>query len=97
MAKLKINADLVKILLPVVIPIAKELAAKTTTKVDDKLVVALESALANPIVLAFLLSLLAGEDEVKPDVVNAQESEAMDAISANADVVAAMFSLAKAE
>lgn len=97
MAKFKINPELVKLLLPVVVPIAKELAAKTETKVDDKLVLALETALANPIVLAFLLSLLAGEDEVKPDVVNAQESAAMDAISENAELVGALFSIAKAE
>ena len=95
--KIKINADLVKILLPIVVPIAKDLAAKTTTKVDDKLVAALESALANPMVLAFLLSLLAGEEEVKPEVVSAEESEAMDTISANADLVAAMFTVAKVE
>jgi hypothetical protein len=97
MAKFKINPDLVKILLPVVIPIAKELAAKTATKVDDKLVGALESALANPVVLAFLLSLLAGEDEVKPESLNSSESDAVDTLSANADVVGAIFSLAKAD
>lgn len=97
MAKFKINPELVKILLPVVIPIAKDLAAKTETKVDDKLVSALETALANPMVLAFLLSLLAGEDEVKPQAVSAEESEAMDTISDNAEVVGAIFSLAKVD
>lgn len=93
--KFKVNPELVKILLPVVIPIARDLAAKTETKVDDKLVAAMESALANPMVLAFLLSLLAGEDEVKPQAVSAEESEAMDTISENAEVVGAIFSLAK--
>ncbi len=97
MAKFRVNPELVKLLLPVVIPIARDLAAKTTTKIDDKLVDALESALANPMVLAFLLSLLAGEEEVKPEAVSAEESEAMDTISANADLVAAMFAVAKAE
>lgn len=97
MAKFKINPELVKLLLPVVVPIAKELAAKTETKVDDKLVSALETALANPIVLAFLLSLLAGEDEVKPEVATAEQAAAMDTLSANADVVGAMFAIAKAE
>lgn len=97
MARFKINPDIVRILLPVVIPIAKDLAKRTETVVDDKLVEALETALANPIVLAFLLSLLAGEDEVKPDVVNAQESAAMDAISDNAELVGALFSIAKAD
>jgi hypothetical protein len=97
MAKFKINPELVKILLPVVVPIAKDLAAKTETKVDDKLVAALETALANPVVLAFLLSLLAGEEEVKPQAVSAEESDAIDAINANAEVVGAMFSLAKAD
>lgn len=92
---IKINPELVKLLLPVVVPIAKELAAKTETKVDDKLVLALETALANPIVLAYLLSLLAGEEEVKPEVASAQESEAMDTISENVDVVSAMFAICK--
>lgn len=95
MAKFKINPDLVKILLPVVIPIAKELAAKTETKVDDKLVSALETALSNPMVLAFLLSLLAGEDEVVPEAASADQMDAMDTLSANADVVGAMFAIAK--
>jgi hypothetical protein len=97
MAKFKINPELVKILLPVVIPIARDLAAKTETKVDDKLVAALEAALANPMVLAFLLSLLAGEEEVKPALLSAEESEAMDTISENAEVVGAIFSLAKVD
>ena len=97
MAKFKINQDLVKILLPVVVPIAKDLAAKTETKVDDKLVAALETALSNPVVLAFLLSLLAGEDEVKPEVASSDQLDAMDTLSENAEVVGAMFSLAKVD
>jgi hypothetical protein len=97
MAKFKINADLVKILLPVVVPIARELAAKTATKVDDKLVAALETALANPVVLAFLLSLLSGDEEVKPVAITEEQSAAMDTLSDNADVVGAIFSLAKAD
>jgi hypothetical protein len=96
MAKFKINPDLVKILLPVVIPIAKELAAKTETKVDDKLVSALETALANPMVLAYLLS-FAGEDEVVPEAATEDQMEAMDTLNANADVVGAMFAIAKAD
>jgi len=97
MAKFKINPELVKILLPVVVPIARDLAAKTETKVDDKLVSALETALANPVVLAFLLSLLAGEDEVKPEVASSDQLDAMDTLSENAEVVGAMFSLAKVD
>ena len=97
MAKFKINPDLVKILLPVVVPIAKDLAAKTETKVDDKVVAALETALANPVVLAFLLSLLSGDEEVKPVAITEDQSAAMDTLSENAEVVGAMFSLAKVD
>jgi hypothetical protein len=93
MAKFKINPDLVKILLPVVIPIAKDLAAKTETKVDDKIVGALETALSNPVVLAFLLGLLSGDEEVKPMAITEEQSAAMDTLSENAEVVGAMFSL----
>ena len=73
------------------------LAGIEVAAMDDKLVAALETALANPMVLAFLLSLLAGEDEVKPQAVSAEESEAMDTISDNAEVVGAIFSLAKVD
>lgn len=97
MAKFKINPELVKLLLPVVVPIAKELAAKTETKVDDKIVSALEAALSNPIVLAFLLDLLAGEEEVQREAVSVEQKAAMDTLSDNAELVGALFSIAKAE
>lgn len=96
MAKLKLNRDLIKILLPVVVPIAKDLAAKTETKVDDKIVAALETALSNPIVLAMLLDLLTGEDDVQRETVSGEQQAAIETLKEHEEVVGAMFALAAA-
>lgn len=99
MAKFKINPELIKILLPVVVPIAKDLAAKTTTKVDDKIVSALEVALSNPVVLNLLLTILAGEDDVTPpETLQSDETkEAVETLLKHEDEVAALFAIAKAD
>jgi hypothetical protein len=88
---MKINADLVKALLPIVIPFAKELASKTVTKVDDKIVAALESALANPMILALLLSLLEGNSPVLPAAATEEDHAAAKVLIENQSVVKGLF------
>lgn len=98
MAKFKINPELVKILLPVVVPIAKDLAAKTETKIDDRIVSALELALSNPVVLNLLLTILAGEDDVTPpETLQSDETKAaVNTLLSHEDEVSALFAIAKA-
>jgi hypothetical protein len=96
MAKFKLSAEQLQVLLLVVIPIAEELAAKTTTKLDDKLVAALKAASTNPILLALVMSLLSGgEPSVKPEdpSLSAMESGMAEVLCDNADQVAGLFSL----
>ncbi len=96
MAKLKLTADQLQVLLLVVIPIAEELAAKTTTKLDDRLVAALKAASSNPILLALVLSLISGsEPSVLPtdQSLSAMESANAEVLVENADKVAGLFSL----
>lgn len=90
----RISPDLVKILLPVVIPFAKDLAARTETKVDDRVVAALEAALSNPIVLAFLLSMLEGKAPVLPEAAADSDVETAKVLAENETVVKALFALA---
>jgi hypothetical protein len=91
MAKFKLTADQIQVLLLVILPIAKDLAAKTATKIDDRLVAALEAASTNPILLALVMSLLSGTET--PAVVPAEVKESADVLTANADQVAGLFSL----
>jgi hypothetical protein len=92
--KVKFSPELVKFLLPIVIPIAKDLAAKTTTTVDDKIVAAVEKAAANPVLMALLFSLLA--DETPAPVPVEVQAEA-DVLTENAEVVKALFAVAKVD
>lgn len=97
MAKSKIlTAATVRALLPVVISIGKELAPKTTTKIDDKIVEALVYAQDNPVVFNLLLTILLGEDDVTPpETLQSDETKAaVDVLNANADVVASLFGIA---
>lgn len=90
MAKFRVSPELVKALLPVVLPIVKELAAKTTTTVDDSLVEALEKVVNNPLLFALLLSLLEGQT---PAPANSADEAA---IAENADLLRGVFSVAVA-
>jgi hypothetical protein len=94
MAKFRVSPELVKFLFPVVIPIAKDLAAKTTTTVDDKIVAAIEKASTNPVLMALLLSLLTDET---PAPVPAEVQAEASVLTENADVVKALFAVAKVE
>jgi hypothetical protein len=86
-----LTPDLLKLVLPIVIPFAKELAAKTETKLDDRLVAALETAISNPVIFALLLSLLT--DTPAPPVVLAEDGEAAVVLTENADTVKALFAV----
>lgn len=98
MAKFKLNPELVKILLPVVVPIAKDLADKTETKIDDRIVSALELALSNPVVLNLLLTILAGEDDVTPPetLPSDETTAAVNTLLSHEDEVSALFAIARA-
>ena len=91
MAKLKLSAEQIQVLLLVILPIAKDLAAKTATKIDDRLVAALEAASTNPILLALVMSLLSSTEA--PAVVPTEVKESADVLTANAEQVAGLFSL----
>jgi hypothetical protein len=86
-----LTPDLLKLVLPIVIPFAKELAAKTETKLDDRIIGALETAISNPVIFALLLSLLT--DTPAPPVVLAEDGEAAVALTENADTVKALFAV----
>jgi hypothetical protein len=93
MARFKINAQLVTVLLPVVLPIVKDLAAKTETTVDDRLVDLLVKVSENPALMALLIGILGG------DFVPAREEVAGEdaaTLYENADLLCALFSVAKA-
>lgn len=98
MAKFKINADLVRILLPIAISVGKDLAPKTATKIDDKLVAALEYAQNNPVLFNLLLTILAGEDDVTPpETLQSDETkEAVATLLRHEDQVSALFAIARA-
>jgi predicted permease len=85
-----LTPDLLKLVLPIVIPFAKELAAKTETKLDDRLVAALETAISNPVIFALLLSLLT---DAPAPVVSAEDAETAVTLTENADTVKALFAV----
>lgn len=96
MAKFRLSPELVKLLIPVVIPIVEDLAKRTTTTVDDKLVDGLKAALSNPVVLAFLLSILEGQPTVPPQTtLDELSKEPVASLVDNADLLSALFSVAK--
>lgn len=92
MAKFRLSADLLKALIPVAIPIAEDLAARTTTKLDDKAVAAVKLALSNPFILAYLLAML-DDTQVPPAVIPVEDQPAVSALDAQADQVRALFAL----
>jgi hypothetical protein len=95
MAKFRVSPELVKVLLPVLLPVLKDLAAKTATTVDDRLVAAVDKALANPVLFALLLSLLAG-DEPKTLAVASEDIETVGVLAANVDLLCGLLSVAVA-
>lgn len=90
MAKFKLTAEQIQVLLLVILPIAKDLAAKTATKIDDRLVAALEAASTNPILLALVMSLLSGTETPEVPV---EVKESADVLTENAEQVAGLFAL----
>lgn len=94
MAKFKLTPEAVKAALPFVVAGMKWLAARTDSTVDDKAADAVEKALSNPVIMAFLLSFLV--DDVAPSVLplNAEEESDIAAISAYGDVVKSLFGVA---
>jgi hypothetical protein len=88
-----LTPEIVRLALPVVVSIAKELAPKTTTTLDDRLVEALEATLKNPVLFELLLSILFAESP-KPESVATEDVEAAMALEANAEVVKGLFALA---
>lgn len=90
MAKFKLTAEQIQVLLLVILPIAKDLAAKTATKIDDRLVAALEAASTNPILLALVMSLLSGTETPEVPV---EVKESADVLTQNAEQVAGLFAL----
>ncbi len=90
-----VSPELLKLVLPVVVSLAKELAAKTETVVDDRVVVALEAALANPVIFALLVSILTGtKDPVVPAPASVDELNAASVLESHSDTVKALFTLA---
>lgn len=59
MAKI-LTPQFVSVVLPVLVSLAEAAAARTETKVDDKLV----EALKNPLIMAFLVAMLSGDQPV---------------------------------
>jgi hypothetical protein len=89
----KISPDIVKVLIPYVLPLLKDLAARTESKVDDRLVEVVSMALSNPTVLAFLISLLGGEQAVVPADATDEEVKAAEVLKDNKELVGAAFTL----
>jgi hypothetical protein len=89
-----LTPEIVRLVLPVVVSIAKDLAPKTETTVDDRIVDALEKAISNPVIFELLLSVLFASDAPKPESVAAEDVEAAMALEANAEVVKGLFALA---
>lgn len=94
-----INADTIRLMLPIVISIGKDLAPKTTTKIDDKLVEALEYAQSNPVIFNLLLTILLGEDDITPPatLLNDRTADAVEMLERNSDGIRALFAIAKAD
>lgn len=94
MAKFKLTPEAVKAALPFVVAGMKWLAARTDSTVDDKAAEAVEKALSNPVIMAFLLSFLV--DDVAPSVLplSAEEEADIAAISAHGEVVKSLFGVA---
>lgn len=94
MAKFKLTPEAVTAALPFVVAGMKWLAARTDSTVDDKAAEAVEKALSNPIIMAFLLSFLV--DDVAPPVTNVSAEEEADiaAISSQGDVIKSLFGVA---
>lgn len=94
MAKLKISKEAVIMALPFVVAGMKWLAARTDTTVDDQVAEAVEKASTNPVILAFVISLLV--DDVAPPTTNltAEEEGAIANIRANKDLVQSLFGVA---
>lgn len=99
MAKSKlITPANVRALLSLVVVIGEELAPKTTTTVDDKLIAALKQAQENPVLFNVLLTILLGEDEVTPpaSLLSDQTSDAIEQLEKNSELIHALFAIAKA-
>jgi hypothetical protein len=94
-----INADTIRLMLPIVISIGKDLAPKTTTKIDDKLVEALEYAQSNPVIFNLLLTILLGEDDVTPSAteMSAETAAAVGTLGENTEELRALFAISKAD
>lgn len=95
MAKFKITPDAVRYGLPFAINGLKWMASRTDNTVDDKVIGEVEKALANPLVLAFVISLIAGEDEVVPvQGFTPAEEAAIDAVRANSALIGSLCAVA---
>jgi hypothetical protein len=94
MAKFKLTPEAVTAALPFVIAGMKWLAARTDSNVDDKAAEAVEKALSNPIIMAFLLSLLVEDVAPQATSVSAEEESDIAAISSQADVIKLLFGVA---
>jgi hypothetical protein len=77
-----------------VVSIAKDLAPKTETTVDDRIVDALEKAISNPVIFELLLSVLFDSEGPSPVSASDDETVAAMTLSAHADVVKGLFALA---
>lgn len=95
MAKFRLNPELVKLLIPVVIPFVEDLVKRTESTVDDRLVEVLKTALSNPVILAMLLSLLEGDAEAARSLNYKADNDEGDVLAANADLLCGLFSTAR--
>ena len=98
MAKSKlITPANVRALLSLVVVIGEELAPKTTTTVDDKLIAALKQAEQNPVLFNVLLTILLGEDDVTPPatLLSDETKAAVETLEANEELVHALFAICK--
>lgn len=94
MAKFKLTPEAVTAALPFVVAGMKWLAARTDSTVDDRAAEAVEKAISNPIIMAFLLSFLV-EDVAPPATsVSAEDDADIAAILSQGDVVRSLFGVA---